>query len=62
MPRIALLTGLMAALAVAGVAVVGAATAGSSGSVYTYKSTMTAGFEVPKPKGAAGARACSPRP
>ena len=56
MPRIALLTGLMAALAVAGVAVVGAATAGSSGSVYTYKSTMTAGFEVPKPKGAAGAK------
>lgn len=56
MPRIALLTGLMAALAVAGVAVVGVATAGSSGSVYTYKSTMTPGFEVPKPKGAAGAK------
>ena len=56
MPRIALLTGLMAALAVAGVAVVGVATAGSSGSVYTYKSTMIAGSEVPKPKAPAGAK------
>jgi hypothetical protein len=50
MPRIALLTGLVAALTVVGVAVAGST--GSNGSVYTYKSTMTAGFEVPKPKGA----------
>ena len=56
MPRIALQTGLVAALAVAGVAVVGVATAGSSGKVYTYKSTMNPGFEVPKPKSAAGAK------
>jgi hypothetical protein len=53
MPRIALLTGLLTGLAVLGVVVAGVATAGSSGSVYTYKSTMSAGFEVPKPKGAA---------
>jgi CHRD domain len=51
MPRIALLSGFVAALIVAGVAV-----ASSTGSVYTYKSTMTAGFEVPKPKGGAGAK------
>jgi len=42
---------LLGALAVAGVAVVGVATAGSIGSVYTYRSTLTAGVEVPKPKG-----------
>jgi len=51
MSRIALLAGLVSALVVAGVAV-----AGSTGKVYTYKSTMTSGFEVPKAKGAAGAK------
>jgi hypothetical protein len=51
MPRIALLAGLIGALVVAGVAV-----AGSAGSVYTYKSSLTSGVEVPKPKGAAGAK------
>ena len=51
MPRIALLAGLVGALAVSGVAI-----AGSSGSIYTYKSSLTSGVEVPKPKGAAGAK------
>ena len=56
MPRIALVTGLMTALAVLGVVVAGVATAGSSGSVYTYRSAMSAGPEVPKPKGAANGK------
>jgi hypothetical protein len=51
MPRIALLAGLLVALVAAGVAV-----AGSTGSVYTYKSSLTSGVEVPKPTGAAGAK------
>jgi len=51
MPRIALLAGLVGALVVSGVAI-----AGSTGSVYTYKSSLTSGVEVPKPKGAAGAK------
>ena len=51
MRRIALLAGVAAALVVAGVAV-----AGSTGSVYTYKSSLTGGAEVPKPKGAAGGK------
>ena len=35
---------------------VGVALASSAKTVYTYRSTLTAGSEVPKPKGAAGAK------
>jgi hypothetical protein len=44
------------ALALAGVALAGVATAGSAGSVYTYKATMAAKSETPKPKAPAGAK------
>jgi hypothetical protein len=56
MPKtVALVTGALM-LAIAGVALAGVATAGSSGSVYTYKATMAAKSETPKPKAPAGAK------
>jgi CHRD domain-containing protein len=51
MPRIVMFAGVAVALLVAGVA-----TAASSRSIYTYKASLTAGSEIPKPKGAGSAK------
>ena len=56
MPRIALLTGSWPRSPLRGSPSPGSPPPGRAGSVYTYKSTMTSGIEVPKPKGAAGAK------
>jgi hypothetical protein len=56
MPKtVPLVTGAVA-LALAGVALAGVATAGSAGSVYTYRATLAAKSETPRPKAPAGAR------
>ena len=55
MQKIALVVTAAVALAVAGV-VAAFAVAGSATSVYTYRSAMAPGAEVPKPKAAPGAR------
>jgi len=51
MPKLLVAIAVGIALAVAGVAL-----AGSSSAIYKYRSSLTAGGEVPKPAGAAGAK------